>query len=231
MPPPKLDLAEALHDLPRALQGRLFEAFGIGRQILRTLFGGIYTSILILVTAALFLLGREQIFEFVRTLLPERGGGGLEQLSVRLERRLSGVVRGQLTICLVNGLLTLIGLLLFRVEFPFVLAAQATGFSLIPIFGTFISSVPILIVALQGGLPIGLSMLAWILAVHALEAYLLNPRILGGAARIHPLLILFALVAGEHYFGLWGAFLAAPIAAIAVAAFEQAEAWADSGTA
>ena len=228
-PPPRIDIAEALREWPQALQGRLLQALGIGRQVLRSLFGAVYTTILILVTGALFVLVKEQIFAFVRTLMPDRGGSGLDQLSLRLERRLSGVVRGQLTICLINGALTLVGLLLFRVEFPFVLAAQATVFSLIPIFGTFISSVPILLVALQGGLGVGISMLGWILAIHGLEAYLLNPKILGGAARIHPLVILFALVAGEHSFGLWGAFLAAPVAAVAVATYEQAEAWAESG--
>lgn len=225
--PSRFDLGEALRRWPDSLRGRFFEFFGIGQRLVRQLFGAVFTGLLILMSAAFFLLGRAEIVTFVRRLLPDTDPGGFERLLGLLDRRLSGVVRGQVTICLVNGALTLVGLLLFRVEFPFVLAAQATGFSLIPIFGTFVSSVPIVIIALQQGVPVGLSMFAWILAIHALEAYVLNPKILGGAARIHPLVILFALVAGEHYFGIWGAFLATPVAAVAVAAFEQAEAWAE----
>jgi predicted PurR-regulated permease PerM len=132
------------------------------------------------------------------------------------------VVRGQVTICVVNGILTAIGLLVFGVKFAFLLATIATFFSLIPIFGTIISSVPIVLIALADGFQKGLAILLWIIGIHALEAYFLNPKIMGQAARIHPVIVAFSLIAGERLFGLVGALFAVPIAALFVACFDFA---------
>jgi predicted PurR-regulated permease PerM len=133
---------------------------------------------------------------------------------------LAGVVRGQITIMALNGTLTLVGLLVMRIPFAFALAAVATLLYVVPIFGTIISSVPIVLLALTGGgLSKALLALGWILVIHALEAYVFNPKIMGNASRIHPVLIALALVLGERTFGLVGALLAVPVASILVAVF------------
>ena len=56
--------------------------------------------------------------------------------------------------------------------------------------------------------------LAWILIIHFIEANFLNPKIMGTAAHIHPVLIVFALVTGEYTSGIAGALLAVPIFSI-----------------
>jgi hypothetical protein len=48
------------------------------------------------------------------------------------------------------------------------------------------------------------------LGIHQVEANFLNPKIIGTAAKIHPCLVVFVLITGEHFFGLWGALLAVP---------------------
>ncbi|HMC94106.1 MAG TPA: AI-2E family transporter, partial [Polyangia bacterium] len=60
----------------------------------------------------------------------------------------------------------------------------------------------------------GLFILAWIIGIHLMEANLLNPKIMGDAAKIHPVLVVFALIAGEHSYGLVGALFAVPVASI-----------------
>ena len=127
-----------------------------------------------------------------------------------------------MTICVVNGILTGIGLLIFGVKFAFLLATIATVLSLIPIFGSILSSVPIVIIALADGFQKALAILLWIIGIHALEAYFLNPKIMGSAARIHPVIVCFSLIAGERFFGLVGALFAVPITAIFVACFDYA---------
>jgi predicted PurR-regulated permease PerM len=80
--------------------------------------------------------------------------------------------------------------------------------------------VPIVLLAIgAGGLSKGLLALGYILAIHALEAYVLNPKIMGDASKIHPVLIVLALVIGERSFGLVGALLAVPVASVFVAIF------------
>jgi predicted PurR-regulated permease PerM len=61
--------------------------------------------------------------------------------------------------------------------------------------------------------------LGWILFIHFIEANYLNPRIMGTASKIHPVVIIFALVAGEHAYGIPGALLAVPAASILQSAF------------
>ena len=64
--------------------------------------------------------------------------------------------------------------------------------------------------------------LAWLIGIHALEAYILNPKIMGSQAHIHPVLVAFALLAGELTFGFVGALFAVPVAGVLIAAFEVA---------
>ena len=87
-----------------------------------------------------------------------------------------------------------IGLVIFDIKYSFLLALLAGVFSLIPIFGTIISSIPIVIIALvsdEQGLAMGtaLAIVGWIAGIHLLEANVLNPKIIGSAAKIHPVLV------------------------------------------
>jgi len=161
-----------------------------------------------------------RIVAFGETMLPRPWRGDYRTIVRGIDAGLAGVVRGQLTIMLINGTLTLAGLLLLRIPFAFALAALATVLYVVPIFGTILSSVPIVLLALTQGFSKGLLALAWILGIHALESYFLNPKIMGDASRIHPVLIVLALVVGEHWYGIAGALLAVPVASVLVAVFK-----------
>ena len=139
------------------------------------------------------------------------------QFLKRLDQGLSGIVRGQLLICFVNGVLTLIGLWMFQVKFAFLLATVAGLMSLIPIFGSILSTLPIALVALSQSVNLMFISVLWIIGIHLLESNFLNPKIMGNATHIHPVVVIFALVAGEHFYGLTGAFLAMPVASIVLA--------------
>ena len=85
---------------------------------------------------------------------------------------------------------------------------------MIPIFGVLISTIPIVIMGLTVSLYTALLSVAWILMIHFIEGNFLNPKILGDAAEIHPVLIVFSLVVGEYLAGVMGALLAVPIFSI-----------------
>ena len=97
-----------------------------------------------------------------------------------------------------------------------ILATVAGLMSLIPIFGSILSTFPIVVAALVSsdqGLDIvrAVAMTGWIIGIHFIEANFLNPKIIGTAAKIHPVLVIFALVLGEKTYGLIGALFAVPI--------------------
>ncbi len=221
-----LDLERLIHDLAArfsaTLKENLVDIFSVSRSIATAVVASIFMLFFMLMVAAFMSVDLRRIKEYCRTLVPNEHAEDARFLVRRIDRSLSGVVRGQMTICLVNGTLTFIGLVIFGVKFAFLLATVALLFALIPIFGTILSSVPIVLIGLSQSWKTGLGMLLWIIGIHALEAYVLNPKIMGSAARIHPLVVAFALIAGERSFGLVGALLAVPIAAIAVACFDFA---------
>jgi predicted PurR-regulated permease PerM len=221
-----LDVQQLIHNAVGHLSGTLQEKLGdivtISRNIVTTAFAAVFMLFFMLMVAAFFTVDVVKIRNYVRSLVPPENADDIRFLVERIDRSLAGVVRGQLTICVINGTLTFIGLNVFGVKFAFVLATLATFFSLIPIFGTIISSVPIVAIALASGFKTGLGMLLWIIGIHALEAYLLNPKIMGTAARIHPIVVAFALIAGERTFGILGALFAVPITAVLVAVFDFA---------
>lgn len=183
----------------------------------------LHTVWLVFVTfmvAAFISIDVPRISAFVHDLFPSERRPQVAAFVGRLGAGLSGVIRGQLLICAINGVLTWVGLAVFGVKFAVLLACIASVFSLIPIFGTILSSVPAVAIALTQSVTTALLVLAWILVIHFIEGNLLNPRIMGSAAKIHPVIVVFALLAGEHSFGLVGALLAVPAASIVQTTFQ-----------
>ena len=90
----------------------------------------------------------ERIVAFFRSLVSRRAQPAFDALLARVDRGLSGVVRGQLLICAVNGVLTAIGLFVLGVKYWPTLSLMAGVMSLVPIFGSILSSIPIVAIAL-----------------------------------------------------------------------------------
>jgi predicted PurR-regulated permease PerM len=213
-------IADALRDASTAVRGRLGDVVTLSRALLAATVKTIFFLVLLFMLTAFISMDAPRIVRFIESLVPTSWRGDLRRLLHGIDTGLAGVVRGQLTIMLVNGVLTLVGLIILEIPFAFALAALATLLYVVPIFGTILSSIPIVLLAMTSGGPSrGLLALGWILGIHALEAYVLNPKIMGTATRIHPVLIVLALVIGERSAGIVGALLAAPVASIVVAVF------------
>lgn len=212
--------ASALSNLSGTLTARLGDVLGLTQALVAGAVRAVFFVVLLLMLTFFISVDAPRIVGFGETMLPRQWRGDYRTIVHGIDTGLAGVVRGQLTIMLINGTLTLVGLLLLRIPFTFALAALATVLYVVPIFGTILSSIPIVLLALTQGLSKGLLALAWILGIHALESYVLNPKIMGDASRIHPVLIVLALVVGEHWYGIAGALLAVPVASVAVAIFK-----------
>ena len=179
----------------------------------------VFLFFITLMLAAYMMMTRERIVGFFRSLVRPGGQAGFDALLARVEAGLSGVVRGQLVICGINGVLSAIGFAFIGLKYWPVMAIIAAVFSLIPIFGSIASAVPAVAVGLTQGLGTATFVLVWIVGIHQLEANLLNPKIMGDAAKIHPVLVIFALLVGEHFFQVIGALLAVPTMSIAQSVF------------
>lgn len=138
----------------------------------------------------------------------------------RIIRIINGVltsyIRGQLLLGLAVGVASTIGLLLVGAEFPVLLGVVAGFTELIPIIGPVLGAVPALIIAAfhPEGWVMVLKVLAVFVVVQQLENNLLVPKIQGDSVKLHPSLIMVALVVGSQVGGLVGLIVAVPMAAI-----------------
>jgi predicted PurR-regulated permease PerM len=202
----------------KSTEGESRRVVEYGQKFIGAIVSGIGRLFLVLMVAAFILVDLVRIQGFLRSLVPERYQGDYDRIVTGIDSGLSGVIRGQLLICLINGVLTYLGLWIFKVKYSLLLGGIAAVMSLVPIFGSILSSVPIVAIALisSGTFDVkqGVYVLAWIIGIHLFEANFLNPKIMGNAAKIHPVLVVFALIAGEHSYGLVGALFAVPVASI-----------------
>jgi predicted PurR-regulated permease PerM len=115
---------------------------------------------------------------------------------------------------------TLIAIALWIVGAPLVLPLAVIVFfgAFIPLIGAFVSGLLAVAVAtVNGGMTDGLIILAVIVGVQQFEGDVIMPLVFGQTLRLHPLVILLGVTAGGIAFGLFGAFLAVPLIAVAVA--------------
>lgn len=220
---PRADLAATI---TRAIRRQLREGeatatstLGAVQSFVAATVNGIFKFFIMLMISAYVLISSDTIFAFFRSLVAPGHRERFDTVMRRMDRGLSGVVRGQLVICVLNGLLSGIGFWIIGVHYWPILTLFATVLSIIPIFGAILSSVPAVIVGLQQGVGTALLVLGWIIVIHQIEANLLNPKIMGDAAKVHPVLVVFSLIAGEHFFGILGALLAVPVLSIAQTLF------------
>jgi len=217
-------------DLNRMMNDAIGRSFAYAQQnslevarAVRDLVTGVSRAIFVffitLMLAAYTMLTRERIVAFFRSLVRPGRRDSFDVLLARVDSGLSGVVRGQLVICGINGVLSAVGFAIVGLKYWPVMALVSALFSLVPIFGSIASAVPAIVVALTQGVGIAAFVLAWILGIHQLEANVLNPKIMGDAAKIHPVLVIFSLLAGEHFFRVPGALLAVPTMSIAQSVF------------
>jgi predicted PurR-regulated permease PerM len=212
-------VADAVGRMFAYAQENSFEIARVFRDLIVTVSRAVFVFFITLMLAAYLMLTRERVMTFFRSLVRHPARTSFDALVERMDSGLSGVVRGQLVICGINGVLSAIGFAIVGLKYWPVMALVSAVFSLIPIFGSIASAVPAVAIGLTQGLGTATFVLAWIVGIHQLEANVLNPKIMGDAAKIHPVLVIFALLVGEHFFHAVGALLAVPTMSIAQSVF------------
>jgi predicted PurR-regulated permease PerM len=179
--------------------------------------------ILIVVLTVYMLLYGERIGAGVRSVVPRGDGSREDDFPTRIQSAVFGYVRGQLLFSLIMG--TSAGLLLYVIGSLGVFPDGKTyalffgawyGFAeLIPYIGPAIGAAPPVLIALFSGEALdALWLTVAFTALQQIEGHIVAPTVFAQALRINPLLVIFALLMGSQLYGIIGAFLALPIAAI-----------------
>lgn len=199
-----LGRVEALaRQLLTGLTGFVSSAFNFGVL----LFGAVFVAIYLLVDArrvkAAYLKVTPQHYR--------RDAGKLWQaLDVSLSRYLGGLA----LILVAQGVLSGVALWTIGVSYPLLLGAWVSVTAVIPILGAFLGAVPALILALFESPTTAILTAVSFFAIQQFESNVLTPRVHGQAVRVHPILVLLAVVVGGQVAGLAGAILAVPALAI-----------------
>jgi predicted PurR-regulated permease PerM len=125
-----------------------------------------------------------------------------------------GYVRAQLMMALLIGALAALGCFALGVPFPMVVGVVAAVFELVPIVGPFAGGAVALFLAATVSPVLVIWTLVLFLIIHAVEGYILAPRIQARFVRIHPLMAFLALFAGIEVGGFLGALFAVPVASL-----------------
>lgn len=149
-------------------------------------------------------------------LVPLRHREEVRILARDIDRALAGFLRGQSLVCLFLGAWYAIGLSLIGLNFGFLIGITAGILSFIPYVGSLTALIVSAVVALVQGWP-DWKLLAFALAVvlsgQFLEGNVLSPKLVGASVGLHPVWLMFALLAFGSLFGFTGLIVAVPVAA------------------
>lgn len=121
--------------------------------------------------------------------------------------------KGHLLICLIVGISTGLAAVILGVKFALLIGIVAGVTNLVPYFGPFLGGIPAVGLALAQSPRLALYMTGAILIIQQVESNFITPKIIGDRLGMHPLLIVFALLAGGKLLGIWGMLFAVPLTA------------------
>ena len=140
----------------------------------------------------------------------------IRQQAREVDRTLAGFVRGQALVCLVLGLFYALGLSVAGLNFGLVVGLLAGVLSFIPFVGTlfgFVTSTGLAFLQFDDLWRVGVVVAIFIIG-QMVEGNFLTPKLVGDKVGLHPVWVMFALLAGGSLFGFVGVLLAVPVAAV-----------------
>ncbi|MCX4188169.1 AI-2E family transporter [Methylophaga sp. OBS4] len=151
-----------------------------------------------------------------RELLPRRYSDKFIEMSLECDDMLAGFIRGQLMVMLALAIIYTVGLSLIGLELALLLGVIASVVSFVPYLGLIVGIVLAGLAAFfQFGEWLPVLLVAVVFAVaQAIEGMVLTPRFVGERIGLHPVAVIFAVLAGAQLFGFTGVLLALPVAAV-----------------
>jgi len=188
---------------------------GISKSGLAIL-GWVATISLIPVVTYYFLRDWQSMLDRLQALIPRPVEPTFMKLARESDAVLGNFMRGQISVMLVLGMIYALGLWLVGVEFGFLIGFIAGLVSFVPYLGAFVGISAALIAALVQGMdPMHLGLVVAVFVVgQTLESFILTPWLVGDSIGLHPVAVIFSIMAGGQLFGFLGVLLALPVTAV-----------------
>ncbi len=208
-------------DVEKVTTKALNWAEGAGIAVVSLLF----SVVLVIVVSIYMLLDMHRLTEAVDRRFPPRGRGGLV---VRMEQAVASYVKGQLLLSAIIGAssgvglwaLGTVGLVPNGGRYALLFGAWAGVTELIPYVGPWLGAAPPVLYALVQHPLSALWVALLFLSIQQLEGHVVVPKVMGHSLRLHPLLVIFGLLAGGEIYGFPGILVSLPLLAAGRAAWE-----------
>ncbi|GAA2013380.1 AI-2E family transporter [Microbacterium ulmi] len=191
-----------------------------GAQIVAGLTG----AFIVLILTIYFTASTPSLKRAVYQLVPASKRPRFIDLAEQITDSVGYYVMGQVSLGVINGVLSAVFLTIIQAPFPAVLAVIAFFFSLIPLVGTLTGSTIIVLICFIPGLgsvPTGITAAIYYLIYMQIEAYVVSPRIMNRAVSVPGAVVVIAALAGGSLLGLLGALIAIPVAASILIIYRQ----------
>jgi predicted PurR-regulated permease PerM len=219
-------LAEQGKTALQTLQDKLAKSAGtfvsFGGGLLTEVVSAGFDLVLVFVLSVYMLLYGESIGTLVRRIMPKGAGVPTDDYPTLVQHAVSRYVGGQLLFSVVMGttaglslyIFGLVGLFPDGSKYAVVFAVFFGLMELIPYVGPFLGAFPPIVVALVTDPVTAVWVALLFLGLQQVEGHIVAPQIFGHTLRINPLLVIFALLLGQHLYGLVGALVALPILSV-----------------
>jgi predicted PurR-regulated permease PerM len=148
-------------------------------------------------------------------LIPDAARAEVLVLARRMNAAVGGFFRGQLVVALIVGVMASIGLLIIGLPFWLLIGMMAGFFNMIPLVGPYIGGIPALLIALTTKEPVtAVWVILIMVAVQQIDNHFISPLVMHRVVKLHPVLVMLALLLGGTLGGFFGLLVAVPTAAI-----------------
>jgi predicted PurR-regulated permease PerM len=168
----------------------------------------------ILVISFYLLLERTYLYRGLVGLFPLSFQKSVEEIIVRLEKKLGAWVRGQVFLGFAVGIVSYFGLLVLGVGFALPLAIIAGILELVPTIGPILSAIPAILVALTTSSVLALLVAGLYILIQQFENNFLIPQVMKKTVGVNPLITILALMVGGTLMGVIGVLLAVPVVGV-----------------
>lgn len=189
-------------------------------QFTTTAFNSVFNIFVVFILTVYLLLDLSNVRLAFLSLFPSKDRKGIAEVLLKIEDKLGGWLRGQLSLMLIIGLLTYIGLIVLRIEESLALAVIAGLLEVVPIIGFMISLIIAVIIGFVTSPITGFAILGLYVLIQQLENNYIVPKVMEKAVGFNPIVTLFVLLIGGKMFGLIGMLLAIPMSIVIFEAFK-----------
>jgi predicted PurR-regulated permease PerM len=207
----RVTLEEAVQNAPSGTGGN---AVGTVLVAISSLIGGVFGLITILILSFYLLIEARPMFDSMMQFVPAGRRADVATAARQAVIKVSAWLRAQFVLAGVMGVFVAIGLYLLGVPYFYVIALIAAIGETIPIVGPVIGGIAAVGVAITVSPQLALMVGVYFLVLHQLEANVLVPKIMERQVGVSPVVVMVALLIGGSLWGLVGAILAIPTAAI-----------------